>query len=318
VLSKRVFADADGEDLEDIVTRTDQEVVADQLLKVIREYKNQQQEKCRIVASIAGGRKSMSALMYAAMSLGADADDIITHVLADEKASFCPNFFFPGQEQQHLTARINNQECRFIAAESHIDLAEIPFVPLSMLAEKAGISSDGSFFKLVTRMREMVMQQKPVSIRVSRSECVVYINNEALYLNHDTYLIMAILAHQGRNWLHTKDDSFRIMTTKLASQLYMQLRNEKLPREIDIMEERGFQLYHDLEDLRKEFEERCKNMDAKCSDFNFPTSYSKAKTHLKKSLIAGGFSDVAEDLIKNDRKKEAFNFQYINDIAFCK
>lgn len=194
-LSKHIFHNELGADLEDIISGADQELVANQLLKCIREYKNPQQEVCRIVASIAGGRKSMSALMYAAMSLGAEADDIITHVLADEKATNCRAFFFPEQSQQQLQTYVNKQQQEFTAKEVRIDLAEIPFVPLASLVKGSDFESGGAFSKLVRRARQTVANISPedTKIRISRSSCTAWINGQEIRLHHEAYALLAVM-----------------------------------------------------------------------------------------------------------------------------
>jgi CRISPR-associated protein (TIGR02584 family) len=85
----------------------------------------------RVVASIAGGRKTMGALLYAAMSLIGREDDRVTHVLVSEPFETVRGFFYPGQPAQSLEARPFGREAiPVIAAEARVEIADIPFVPL--------------------------------------------------------------------------------------------------------------------------------------------------------------------------------------------
>lgn len=227
-LSKHIFHNDVGSDLEDIVSGADQELVANQLLKCIREYKNPQQEVCRIVASIAGGRKSMSALMYAAMSLGAEPDDIITHVLADEKATNCRAFFFPAQSQQQL---VNKQQQEFTAKEVRIDLAEIPFVPLASLVKGSDFESGGAFSKLVRRARQTVanISREDTKIRISRSSCTAWINGQEIRLHHEAYALLAVMVF---HLTVTKDQCITLKQEDIYQHLIQLRDNNWLPAEL--------------------------------------------------------------------------------------
>ncbi len=294
-LSKYIFEDDQGCELIDIVTSTDQNLVADQLLRVIRSYKNPELEICRLVASIAGGRKSMSALMYAAMCLGASSDDIITHVLADEKVTSCTEFFFPEQEKQQLINRTGED---FTAAQVKIDLAEIPFVPLVSLVKGADFETGGSFSRLMGRAREHITQLYPedVKIRISTSDCKVIINGESLELPPRQYMLMAIMAMHALKG--KKKGEIMELTYKLANKWRNRLReSNRLPNEILRRWEK--------EELFKE--EAWKD--------NYPRIFSKEKTYLKQTLENNGYSVVAEDALK---PHSPIGFDRIHDIKFQK
>ena len=303
VLRKRIFEDTQGGELADIVSSADQEVVADQLLRGIREFKNPQQEKYRVVASVAGGRKSMSALMYAAMSLGAEADDVITHVLADDVATSCPEFFFPAQVQQEL---VNRKGESFTAGEVRIDLAEIPFVPLASLVKHTDFKADGCFTKLVKRAREAVARLSPeeTRIRLSKKGCVVHINGQELKLDDRPYTLMAIMAaHATQNNVP--------LSSKAAIELLSDLRKlQWLPLEI----------LRRMEENEKKAQQEEKDRIGPLAKFyvaaewekGFPEGFAKAKSDLKKALESNGYQLVAEDAFGHGR----IGFQRIRNVKF--
>lgn len=171
-----------GEALDDIVNSEHQEIVADRLLETIRRYKNPQGDPYRIVASIAGGRKSMSALMYAAMSLAAEETDRITHVLVDDEVTRIRDFFYPGQKKQELSYmdRTDQQEKSLTAANVRCELADLPFVPLSFLVGSNKDLAVGAFKTLVEKANARCRDFSPkkIKIRLSRTSCEATINDK--------------------------------------------------------------------------------------------------------------------------------------------
>jgi CRISPR-associated protein (TIGR02584 family) len=114
-------------ELEDIRDRKENEAAADSILRVAQEVCIP--ERNRVVASIAGGRKAMGALLYAVMSLVGKEQDRVTHVLVappyDTKLQ--PMFYFPAQPVQELCDAQGNVHR---AQDAKLDLAEVPFVVL--------------------------------------------------------------------------------------------------------------------------------------------------------------------------------------------
>jgi len=115
------------EQLDDIRDREDNEAAADSILRVAQEVCFAEQN--RVVASVAGGRKSMGALMYAVMSLVGKEHDRVTHVLVDfpYDTRLDPMFYFPGQPVQELR---DAKKVVHRADQAKLDLAEVPFVVL--------------------------------------------------------------------------------------------------------------------------------------------------------------------------------------------
>ena len=307
-LRKRIFEDNQGGELPDIVTSADQELVADQLLRGIRELKNPQQGECRVVASVAGGSKSMSALMYAAMSLGAAADDMITHVLADETATSCPAFFFPAQQQQEL---VNRKGEAFTAAKVQIDLAEIPFVPLAALVKNSDFNSSGGFRQLVERARETVASLRPeeIKIRVSKSECKAYINGQELRLGARPYTLMAIMVGASLE-MNVDKKKYHLNSTQCIRLLNILKANQWLPLEV---------IGH-IEENEKKAAAPNKQDRSNLAEFyvaakwkkGFPEGFAKVKAELNAALKDNGFQLVAEDALRRGE----IGFQRIYKVGF--
>lgn len=293
ILRKHIFEDKKGGVLKDIVTCEDQELVADQLLKGIREYKNPMQETYRLVGSVAGGRKSMSALMYAAMSLGADADDIITHVLADDKVLAFNDFYFPGQTKQQLEPRGGDKSLTMTAADVKIDLAEIPFVPLATLVKNSDFSTAGTFTKLVQRARQTVEKVgiKKTKIRVHKSKCIVRINNREIEgLTPHEYALLAIMAEHAMN---NKDDSTKQISCDQVYAIRDKMReNKQFPSSICETKNMYF------------ITQKTDNTASDC--------LASVKFDLKKRLKDQGFEAVIKDAFSHGK----VGFRKITDIDF--
>ena len=86
----------------DLRSEEDNAEAADFILGVICTVANAADH--HLIASIAGGRKTMSALMYAAMSLVAKETDRVTHVLVNDPFDMTRGFYYPGQIVQDLLA----------------------------------------------------------------------------------------------------------------------------------------------------------------------------------------------------------------------
>lgn len=299
----------DGMPLSDIQDSHDQELVADQLLKVVRDLKNPMQENCRIVCSIAGGRKSMSALMYAVMSLAADSGDLITHVLADEAVITCPDYFYPDQVEQKL---INSSGEKITAKKVHVELAVIPFVPLrSLVGEKQLGKAAGSFAMLVKRARNELGSVKPegIKVRVSTADCVVFINDEPVRLPAEAHVLLSIMVRYSL-YCKERGKAPESLSGKLCGKMYeLLLKENRLPMAVlqravaKVGEEAPKLFYRDLEEaLNDSFKGRQ----------NLPHSVNKEKHTLKATLAKAGMGSVAEDSLPNKR----LGFDRISDVEF--
>lgn len=309
-INYHVFTDPeDGHPLSDIQDSRDQELVADQLLKVVRDLKNPMQEDCRVACSIAGGRKSMSALMYAVMSLAGDGGDIITHVLTAEDATACPDFFYPDQTVQKLTTRSGKA---ITAKKVHVELATIPFVPLrSLVGEKQVGKAAGSFSTLVKRARNELDNVKPESIRirVHTRECGATVNGEPVALRPEAHTLLSIMA---RALLLRKQNPKvpAALTGGLCGKMFGLLVQEKrLPQEV--LRRASSKLQEDK--LKLFYSELIAALNNPAQDQQtIPPSINKEKFTLKEDLLNAGLTAVVEDALPNKK----MGFQKIHDVDF--
>jgi CRISPR-associated protein (TIGR02584 family) len=120
-----LLTDAAGVPLDDIRTAADSAAVADQMLAFIRRLTDD--PATRLHCSLAGGRKTLSALLGFALQLYGRAQDTLLHVLIREELEGHPEFFYP-PTGPHLIQTRSGQ-----LVEAHrvqIEVAEIPYVRL--------------------------------------------------------------------------------------------------------------------------------------------------------------------------------------------
>jgi CRISPR-associated protein (TIGR02584 family) len=150
-----------GQELEDLRTPEDNRAAADFILDHLRQFT--ENPDTRIVASIAGGRKTMGALLYGCMTLIARETDRITHVLVDERLEQRrdPKFYFPQ----------NKAEAR------GVQLAEIPFVPLRNRFVDLG-RMPGTFQLMILKYARALRTSAPARVRLT--ETGVEVNGQAV------------------------------------------------------------------------------------------------------------------------------------------
>lgn len=126
-----IIPDERGNEAEDLRSAGDNQRAADTMLETLRKYT--EDPETVVYASIAGGRKSMSALMFSCMSLLGRTDDRITHVLTNPEAVNMISlkdrrpFYFPKKGHTYEYGPQDRRE-RISAGKVNIELFDVPFV----------------------------------------------------------------------------------------------------------------------------------------------------------------------------------------------
>jgi CRISPR-associated protein (TIGR02584 family) len=180
-------------DLEDIRTARENEAMANFILESLRGFV--ETPGTEVIASMAGGRKTMGALLYAAMTLVGREFDQVTHVFVSEpyeSPALTPRFYFPGQPEQALT-HANGNVCQ--ACKAVVELAYVPFVPLrNAFATELGQMPE-SFTQLVRKYRRDVSGSRvKYHVRVHISSPLLEINGERYRLSPKEHVLMHFLA----------------------------------------------------------------------------------------------------------------------------
>ncbi len=172
-----VITDGNGEELSDIRTDEDESVAANFMFGTISDLMKTYPDM-PIIASIAGGRKTMSYLLGSAMSLLGRVDDELTHVLVDSDAEKIDrkiegNEFYYPTKHPRLLKTIDGGDVD--ASKVKIDLSFIPFIKLGHILSdskrgkrilNANVSNDAysSAIKLIND--EMRIKPEDVSLEL--------------------------------------------------------------------------------------------------------------------------------------------------------
>ena len=183
--------------LEDLRTPDENAATANYILAELRRWT--ETPDTRLVVSIAGGRKTMGALLYACASLLGRETDRLTHVLVNDPFDdprLKPRFYFPKQPRQELAAA-DGRTVR--AAEAKIDLADIPFVPLRNLFEREMVRKPSTFVELVQRCRGTVKEiaRRNVRLKLTWSRRVITVNEQQVKLSPCQCLLLLFLAESA-------------------------------------------------------------------------------------------------------------------------
>jgi CRISPR-associated protein (TIGR02584 family) len=125
-----------GKPLSDIRSSGDSRDAGEFIAGVLEELHSD--HAVEIYCSIAGGRKTMSALLALALQTCARAGDRLYHVLINEPFERIPDFFYP--PRQRILYRVDNKTVD--SRKARIDLAEMPMIRLGAVAESLGLGSE--------------------------------------------------------------------------------------------------------------------------------------------------------------------------------
>ena len=185
-------------DLDDIVSAEDSAAAADCVMRALRGFT--EDPGTRIVASIAGGRKTLSALVTSCVSLLGRSQDLLCHVLVNppyDTAHMDPPFLFP---EKGVTHRLSDGKTAVSSIRANVGLTELPVVKVRGLYEKEYRQLPGDYMTLVRRIQgvapepanypEIVIDMNLGVLRVAES--VIRLNDMEFAL---TLTLARILKH---------------------------------------------------------------------------------------------------------------------------
>lgn len=183
-------------ELSDLRSPRDSGAAADFFLEQIRAVV--ENPETRLVASIAGGRKTMGALLYACMTLAGRETDRVTHVLVSEPFETLSGFYFPAQLGGPLKDRAGKS---FAPSSATVELADVLFVPLRNLFVRELGRKAGTFTRLVESCREGVRQRAVESLRISisASRPELEVNGTGVKLSPLQHLLLLFLARRTKH-----------------------------------------------------------------------------------------------------------------------
>lgn len=196
--SIRVFPDSTrSRELDDIRSAEDNESVAEFFMEVIRSFA--ENESTRLIVSIAGGRKTTSALLYAVMSLLGRADDRILHILVDDKWVFQPDFMYPGCRGDFVDRDSGEV---LLSEDAVLQLVETPFVPLRYLFQRDLQRSAGSFTALIQQVRNRTINvDEDLILQLQTETGKVLVSGEEVNLSPNEFLLYLYFARRALEFM---------------------------------------------------------------------------------------------------------------------
>ncbi|MBV8226076.1 MAG: TIGR02584 family CRISPR-associated protein [Verrucomicrobia bacterium] len=190
----RVFPSAHRDrELDDIRTKEDNAAVAEFLMDLVRSFT--ENPSVRLIVSIAGGRKTASALLHSVVALLGRASDMITHVIVDEPWAFHPDFLYPGCKGEFRDPK-TGQTLDSIQAQLY--LAEVPFVPLRYLFERDLQRSAGSYLQLVNQLRNRAVNlEDELSVKLEPQTGELTVNEKTIRLSPNEFLYYFYFAERA-------------------------------------------------------------------------------------------------------------------------
>ena len=195
-------------ELADLRTPSDNDAAADYILEQVRGVV--ENPDTLLIASLAGGRKTMGALLYACITLIGRETDRLTHVLVSEPFETQPGFWFPSQPGGALPASPRRggegQKATDTLSEerdphrAQVELADVPFVPLRNLFRRELGRTAGRFAALMTTCSEQIRQQVGHELRliVRRSRPELEVNGTRIRIAPREHLVLLFLAERAK------------------------------------------------------------------------------------------------------------------------
>lgn len=186
--------------LDDIRSQADNLAAADFILNQVKSHVTS--DDTRLIASLAGGRKTMSALLHAAVTHLGRPQDRIVHILVSEpfdNPRLSPRFFYPGQPDASLELDGKRHE----ASSARLDLADVPFAPMrERFPDIAKIPS--RFTSMVEAYSEAFQRDaaRPALVEIRDDARCVVIDGRTVKLNRNEFEIIRFLFIANDNhWL---------------------------------------------------------------------------------------------------------------------
>jgi CRISPR-associated protein (TIGR02584 family) len=191
----------DGRMLSDIRSIEDNACAANQICEIVRELKRD--PYTRLHASAAGGRKTMSIYLTAAMQLFGRAEDRLSHVLVSEDFETHPDFFYiPPMPQELEVKRAGQVIKRLSTADAAIHLADIPFIRLRGSRSAWWSASGRSYNDFVQQAQgDLNLLDSVHELRIDARQKTIVVANRAITLTPRElfiYALMAYMREQGR------------------------------------------------------------------------------------------------------------------------
>lgn len=186
-----LLRDSHGDPLDDILSSRDSEVAGEQIAGIIRDLA--QEDGVELHCSLAGGRKTMGALLATALQLYGRSGDRLYHVLVSAPFEQVPGFFFPSRVRTKLSWNGGTVDARV----AEVALAEVPVVRLGPAVQQLGLTQLG----VVQLARELEAEANgrlvPEALTIDVPERAVRIGRHEIRLSPQ-HLALYLIYARGR------------------------------------------------------------------------------------------------------------------------
>ena len=215
--SIRVFPDEDGNEAGDLRTGVDNLRAADFMLGELR--KHTEDSETTLLCSIAGGRKTMSALLFSCMTLLGREQDKVYHVLIppEYECGMEPPFYFPQKGVTHQLISRGQPTGKKVAAQKiTIDLFEVPFVRMRGWYQEKFKNVPPSYRTLISRLQNIAPSAMVYpEIAIDAWSGTVTVDGTDVHLSNTCFAALVLLAqgyygaalHQGLLAVHRSGDT---------------------------------------------------------------------------------------------------------------
>jgi len=185
----------DGQLVEDICSYEDNEALGDLITSLVRE--KTRDEKVRLHCSIAGGRKTMSFYLGAALQLFGRPWDRLYHVIVTPEFESHPDFFYKPKIDRDISIKTRDgQHILLNTSQAKIMLADLPFIRLGRKLNLKGKS-----------FRELVREgQKEIDLSALQPEVSVRLFNRLVQIDDKTIILPPSLLFYYSVFLRQKSD----------------------------------------------------------------------------------------------------------------
>jgi CRISPR-associated protein (TIGR02584 family) len=181
----------DGRTLADIRTPEDNVYAGNHICEIVRELAKD--SNIRLHASAAGGRKTMSIYLTAAMQLFGRTQDALSHVLVSEEFEQHPDFFYIPPTPRMLKKRDGK---KISTKQGQIFLADIPFIRLQGVMWDKLHKGDGGYDQIVRQTQDdLNLLESTHDLFLDLARQKITVANQSIKLPEREFFIYALFGY---------------------------------------------------------------------------------------------------------------------------
>lgn len=181
-------------ELDDIRSLEDNQAVAEFFMELIRGFA--ENDSVQLIVSIAGGRKTTSAMLHSVMTLLGRAQDRINHILINDEWIFQPDFLYPGCAGEFVDKTTGKS---LSSLEAQLELVDVPFVPLRYLFRRDLERSAGSFLELMGQVRNRTLNvDDDLVVQINLANGAFSVSGKSISLSPNEFLLYLFFALRAR------------------------------------------------------------------------------------------------------------------------